>query len=145
MSLDKPLEANKELIRRLLGALNAHDLDAAGTFLAPDFTGHFGSTEPVRGRDGWKLLVGSFLAAFPDIEGTLDDMVAEGDRVMSRETWRGTHQGTFEGIPATGRQVAFQGIAISRIAGGQIVEEWVELDALGLLQQIGAMPARTSP
>jgi|DewCreStandDraft_5_1066085.scaffolds.fasta_scaffold00048_169 steroid delta-isomerase-like uncharacterized protein len=135
------VEENKELIRRWLGAINARDLDLVDSSLAPDYVGHFGGPEPVRGREGWQRLVGSFIAAFPDGEGTLEDIVAEGDRVMHRETWRGTHLGMFANTPPTGRKVAFQGIAISRIAGGQIVEEWVELDVLGLLQQIGAIPA----
>lgn len=135
------LEENKELIRRWLGAIHTHDPDVADTFLAPDYVGHFGGPEPVRGREGWKNLVGEFITGFPDGQGTLEDIVAEGDRVMVRETWRGTHLGMFANTPPTGRKVAFQGIAISRIAGGQIVEEWVELDEFGLLQQIGAIPA----
>ncbi len=80
-------------------------------------------------------------AAFPDSNMTIDDTVAEGDRVVSRFTVRGTHRGEFQGIPPTGKQVTITGIAISRIEGGRVVEDWEELNMLGLMQQIGAIPA----
>jgi predicted ester cyclase len=79
-------------------------------------------------------------AAFPDIHETIEDMLAEGDRVVTRSTWRGTHQGAFLGIAPTGKQVSVTGIDISRVASGKFVEHWQAADNLGLLQQLGVIP-----
>lgn len=83
----------------------------------------------------------AFYHAFPGLRHEIEDQVAEGDRVVTRLTARGTHQHPFQGIPATGRQVAIPAISIQRLADGQIVEQWIELDAMGLMQQLGVMPA----
>jgi predicted ester cyclase len=77
------------------------------------------------------------LAAFPDFRLVIEDQIAEGDRVVTRVTFRGTHLGEYRGIPPTGRLVAYQGIAVDRIAGGKVVEGWHEADNLGLLRQLG--------
>ncbi len=79
--------------------------------------------------------------AFPDIEMTFDDQIAEGDRVMTRYTLRGTHKGEYAGVPPTNKQVTYTGMWIYRIEGGKIVERWGNNDRLGLLQQIGAIPS----
>jgi predicted ester cyclase len=93
-------------------------------------------------RDGFvDNFVSAMFAAFPDTNMTIDDTVAEGDRVVSRFTVRGTHRGEFEGIAPTGKQVTLSGIVLSRIEGGRVVEDWEELNMLGLMQQIGAIPA----
>ena len=81
-----------------------------------------------------------YFAAFPDIKATVEDMVAEGDKVVARWIMRGIHEGTVRGIPATGRQVIVKGVTIKRIASGKVVEEWALIDMLGLMQQIGAIP-----
>jgi predicted ester cyclase len=80
-------------------------------------------------------------AAFPDIQYTLEDLLAEGDRVVARFTARGTQTGVFQGIPATGSTAAVSSIAIYRLAGGKVAEQWLEYDQLGLLQQLGVIPA----
>jgi predicted ester cyclase len=81
-----------------------------------------------------------FFAAFPDLQTTIEDLIAEGDKVAIRQTWRGTRNGNFLGIPPTGEQVTFTSTEFYRVAGGELAEEWVELDMLGWLQQLGAIP-----
>jgi predicted ester cyclase len=81
--------------------------------------------------------------AFPDSHFMLEDLIAEGDKVVQRYTIRGTHRGNFMGVPATGKVVTFTGIVISRFAGGKFVEEWDNQDVLGLMQQLGAIPQMT--
>jgi predicted ester cyclase len=82
------------------------------------------------------------LPAIPDLNYTLEDMVAEGDKVVARYTARFTHKGTYMGIPATGKQVAAKGVEIYRLAGGKIVESWDFPDTLGMMTQLGAIPGR---
>jgi len=93
-----------------------------------------------RGRDGMKQLMAMLGAAFPDKRYTIHDMIAEGDKVVSRWTLRATHKGEFMGIPATNKQVAFTGVYIMRMADGSNVEWWLEADFLSLMQQLGAIP-----
>jgi steroid delta-isomerase-like uncharacterized protein len=82
----------------------------------------------------------AFFTAFPDMHWVVEDLIAEGDKVVSRYTVRATHRGDFMGVPATGKVVTYTGILISRFAGGKFVEEWESLDMLGLMQQLGAIP-----
>jgi predicted ester cyclase len=82
-----------------------------------------------------------FHHGFPDWRETIDDVVAEGDRVVIRVTGSGTHQGEFQGIPPTDRQVTATGIGIGRIENGRIAESWAAYDALGMMQQLGVIPA----
>jgi predicted ester cyclase len=82
-----------------------------------------------------------FRAAFSDAQITVDDQIAEGDKVASRWTGRGTHDGELMGVPPSGRQVTVDGLVVSRVANGKVVEEWVNWDTLGMLQQVGAVPA----
>ena len=89
---------------------------------------------------GWKTFIAAFLAGFPDFQLALEDVLAEGDRVGVRWTFRGTHQGEFMGIAPTGKRVSMSAIEINRVAGGKVAEHWVVLDQLGLLQQLGAIP-----
>jgi steroid delta-isomerase-like uncharacterized protein len=91
--------------------------------------------------DAHKALVMTFRTAFPDWVETVDEVIAEGDKVVIRVTGRGTHEGEFQGIPPTGRQVIATGVGIGRIENGRIAEAWAAYDALGLMQQLGAVPA----
>jgi steroid delta-isomerase-like uncharacterized protein len=86
-----------------------------------------------------KGMVMMFRAAFPDWVEAVEDVIAEDDKVVIRVTGRGTHEGEFQGIPPTGRQVVATGVGIARIEGGRIAEAWAAYDALGLMQQIGAV------
>lgn len=95
----------------------------------------------MRGREHWKQLASGYFTAFPDFQIRLEDLIAEGDKVVARWAWHATHQGEFMGIPPTSKQVAVTGIGVYRIADGKIAEEWVQDDVLGLLQQLGTGPA----
>ena len=133
-------EANTAVVRRLVeGVLNHGQTGLLAELVAADHVGH----DPLGdhyGREGLRIAVAEYRAAFPDLSVTVEDLVAEGDKVAHRFTLRGTHAGPFMGIPATGRAVAATGIAIDRLAAGKLAESWVSLDALGLLRQLGARP-----
>jgi predicted ester cyclase len=105
----------------------------------------FASTVVVNGqpvtRDAIKQLVAARRASFPDIRVTVNDQVAEGDKVSTRRTWEATHQGPYRGIAPTGKRVKWTQISIVRFAGGKIVEDWVVGDEFGILQQLGHAPA----
>jgi predicted ester cyclase len=87
-----------------------------------------------------KQMIPAFLTAFPDQHYTVEELIAEGDKVVCRFTFRATHQGDFMGIPPTGKAVTVTGIYISRLSGGKFVEDWRQVDDLGWLQQLGAIP-----
>lgn len=116
-----------------------HDLDAAATFLTPNWVGHYAGLEEVHGRDGFKRAA-AFLTAFPDMQVTIEDSLVIGDKLPRRVRWTATHQGPFLGVPATGKQVIVSEMIVLRIADGKIAEEWEIADLLGLLQQLGAVP-----
>ena len=82
----------------------------------------------------------AFRTAFPDVQFTIEDIIAEGDKVVGRVTWRGTHQGELMGIQPTGKKVTVEGIDIIHFAGGKAVENWFSGDTLGMMQQMGAIP-----
>lgn len=135
-------EENKALVRREAEEIfSKGNLDAAEELYAPDYVGHEPTTpEDIRGIEGARQFAAEFREAFPDLRITVEDQVAEGDRVATRFTSRGTHQGELEGIAPTGNRVEVTGLVISRIAGGKIAEDWTYYDALGLMQQIGVVP-----
>jgi steroid delta-isomerase-like uncharacterized protein len=134
---------NKALARRLVEeALNAGRLEVVDELVASDFVEHDPSLpEEVRGPAGVKELIAGYRAAFPDIHITIEDQIAEGDYVVSRWSGTGTHQGELMGMPATGKQATVTGITIDRIADGRIAESWDNWDTLGMMQQLGAIPA----
>lgn len=136
-----PVEENKALYRRWFEeVVTGRNLALADELLASDYVLHFpGMPEPVDG-EGHKQLLGMFHQGFPDWRETIDDVVAEGDRVVIRVTGSGTHRGEFQGIPPTGRQVAATGVGIGRIENGRIAETWAAYDALGMMQQLGVIP-----
>ena len=133
-------EDNKALVRRLYEeVLNQGKLALIDELCAPEFVYHNASTT-IQGREPYKQFLSIYLTASPDLHFTREDEVAEGDKVVSRYTTRGTHLGPFMGIPPTGKHVTVTGIAITRIANGKVVEEWANADELGLLQQLGVVP-----
>lgn len=134
---------NKALTRRLVEeAFNEGRLDVTEELVASDFVGHDPSQpEEVRGPAGVKEVIAGYRAAFPDIQVTIEDQIAEGDLVVTRWRATGTHQGELMGMPATGKQATVTGITIDLIADGRIVESWDNWDTLGLMQQLGAIPA----
>lgn len=134
-------ETNKELERRFFSEmLNRGDTTVADELFAAGAYDHAAFPGQVSGREGFKQAVGIVHSAFPDVHYTIEDMVAEGDRVTTRWRLRGTHTGTFLGIPGTGKQVTVEGIHILRFENGQIVECWEVWDRLGLFQQLGVSP-----
>ena len=136
-------EANKALIRRFFEeVVNRGELDAMDRFLAPEFISHEELPPGIpSGREGAKQLFSMLRSAFPDLRATTEDEIAEGDKVVARVTFSGTHQGDFMGVPATGRRVAYAVIDILRIAEGQVVEHWAVADMLGLMQQLSGESA----
>jgi len=134
---------NKAIARRFIEEVwNNGNLAVLDELVATNLVDHNPST-PGQGSgvEGFKQVFSTFRTAFPDLHFTVEDMVAEGDKVVSRVTARGTHKGEFAGIAPTGKQGAAEAIDITRIAGGKIVERWGIVDQLGLLQQLGVVPA----
>jgi steroid delta-isomerase-like uncharacterized protein len=118
-------------------------LGAVDVLLADDYVRHDPNTPEVRGREAEKQLVTMFLTGFPDLHITTEDLVSVGDKVALRLTVRGTQEGELFGIPPTGKQVTVALLEIHRLAGGRIAEQWVVMNALGMMQQLGAIPAPT--
>ena len=135
------VEVNKALVRRYYEELwNRWDLKLADELIAPNvaFRGSLGTA--TSGIEGFRQYVGSVRAAFPDFQNTIEELIAEGDRVVARLTYRGTHQGDLFGIPPTGKQVTYAGLALFRIAEGKIVDIYVVGDTLSLMQQLSISP-----
>lgn len=131
----------KELMRRFFDELpNKGNLDAADELFAADVAYHL-PDNAVHGVEGVKGVISTFRGAFPDLRVTIEDMLAEGERVATRVTVRGTHRGELMGIAATGTQAVWSATHISCVREGRIVEDRIEVDQLGLLRQLGAVPA----
>ncbi len=109
--------------------------------LASDFVDHGALPGQSPDREGHKRILAAFRSAFPDLNVTTEDIVAEGEKVVSRWSARGTHQGELMGVPPSGNEVTFTGIDVLRIAEGKVVERWAEGNDLEVMQQIGAIPA----
>jgi steroid delta-isomerase-like uncharacterized protein len=123
-------------------AWNQGNLAVLDELVAPDYVNHdpFVPGLPP-GPEGLKPIFAGLRAAFADLHYTIDDQLADGDKVATRWTMRGTHTGELMGIPATGKAVTVSGIQIERIVDGKIVEHWRKSDDLGLMQQLGVIPA----
>jgi steroid delta-isomerase-like uncharacterized protein len=134
-------EDNKALIQRINEeGLNQHNPALVDELCAPDFVFHNGS-RTIQGLPAYKRYLAPFFNAFPDIQFTTEDLIAEGDIVAVRRTFRGTHKGSIMGIPPTGKQVTTTVMTFNRIANGKFVEGWNSADDLGLLRQLGLIPA----
>ncbi|MBM3235632.1 ester cyclase [Candidatus Poribacteria bacterium] len=135
-------EANKAIVSSAFEEiLNQKNLALVDEFYATDYIFHLAGNPDIHGSEGLKQFFAMYLAAFPDIHFTIDDIVAEGDEVVIRDTVRSTHQGEFVGIPSTGNQVTFTGMFAHRVVEGKIMESWGEGDFLALMQQFGVIPA----
>ena len=135
-------ESNKAAVIRFREALNAGDLDAAISEFSPDAVIHLtGNPEPLS-RDEFRHLGGAMRHAFPDGVGTIEDLIADGDKVVSRLTYRGTHFGDLMGIPPTGKSVAISEIIINQFADGKIVESWRMYEQMKMMQQLGVIPTQ---
>jgi steroid delta-isomerase-like uncharacterized protein len=135
-------EENKALARRWFDDLfNAQNLAVADEIIAPDHVNYDPTLPDIpNGPEGEKYVVNVYRGAFPDAQITIEDQIAEADRVVTRWSGLGTHRMEFMGVAPTGNQVRVTGITINRIAGGKIAESWSQYDALGMMQQIGAIP-----
>src|SRR5260370_28763834 len=130
-------EKNKLTMQRFTEFINTASEKLAAELVSPDAVFHVpGRTEPMRGPAGYLAIIGMMRGGFPDIQWTLEEMIAEGDNVAARFTMRGTHRGTFFGVPPTGKTIAVQAMNFYRLSGGQFLEERGQPDLLGLLQQI---------
>ena len=134
-------EENKAIFRSFLDAFDKGDMDTLSQIVAPNVIDHAGPPGMPPGIEGFKQLAAMLRMAFPDVYHTIDDMIAERDKVVLRGSFGGTHKGEFLGIPATGKQVMVMTIDILRIADGKVMEHWGQFDALGLMQQLGVMPS----
>jgi steroid delta-isomerase-like uncharacterized protein len=133
--------ANEALSRRFFDEVcNGRDLDVADEIVAADFVSHIPQSPAAEGPEGVKVSVAVYQDAL-DGYWDVQEMHSSGDRVFIRWIGRGTHVGDLNGIPATGAEIAVEALTMHRIADGRIAEDWTVWDALGLLQQIGAVPA----
>ena len=135
-------ENNKAVIRKFLEeVINQNRMDRATDLVVEDFV----ELDPLpgqrQGREGLKEVLGLMRAAFPDIHWAVEEMVAEGDKVVTRFTWTGTHRGSFMGIPATGKSVSVKGVVIDQLEGGKMSNSRILMDSLGMLQQLGVVPS----
>ncbi len=137
-------EENKAIARRALEEVfsGQGNLDVADELFAPDYVGHDpASLEDIRGPEGVKEFASMYRNAFPDVQLSVQEQVAEGDMVATRWIASGTHQGDLMGIAPTGNRVTVAGTSVERIVDGKLKETWDNYDALGMMQQIGAIPS----
>ena len=134
-------EQNKSIVCRWVEeGWNKGNLAVVDQLYAPEYVQHEPPPETVNSSEALKQYVSMFLSAFPDLYLTVEDLIVEGDKVVWRLNSKGTHKGPFMGIPATGKTGSITGIVIFRLENSRIVEGWVNIDALGLLQQLGVIP-----
>lgn len=135
-------EANKLTMQKFVEFINTASEALAGELISTEAIFHVpGRPEPMQGPAGYLAIIGMMREGFPDIQWTLEEMVAESDKVAARFTMRGTHQGPFFGVAPTGKKIAVQAMNLYRLSNGKFVEERGQPDMLGLLQQIGAAPS----
>jgi predicted ester cyclase len=133
-------QENKALVRRIFEeGINQNQPNVFNELIDPSYV-NYDFPAPSAGPEGFKMVIGMFHAAFPDMRVTLEEELAEDDKVITRGYFTGTHQGDFQGIPPTGKQIKVKYIDIWRVTNGKLVENWVQMDQLGLLQQLGVVP-----
>jgi steroid delta-isomerase-like uncharacterized protein len=135
-------EENKLFMRRFVEeTINRRNLDALNELVAENFVEQVPFPGQGPGRDGLRYAIGMFLSAFPDIQWIVDKQIAEGEKVVSRFTWTGTHRGEFLGIPPKGKRVKVWGVVMDVVRDGMLSESRIIMDTMGLLQQLGAISA----
>jgi steroid delta-isomerase-like uncharacterized protein len=136
------IEDNKRFIQRFVEeVINKKNLDAIDELVAKNFVEHVPFPGQGPGPEGLKYVIAAFLSAFPDIHWMIEEQVAEAEKVVSRFTMTGTHQGEFLGIPATGKSVNVWGVVIDVVRDGKFAESRIIMDTLGLMQQLVVIPA----
>jgi steroid delta-isomerase-like uncharacterized protein len=118
------------------------NLDLIDEIFAPDFVAHE-ANQDIRGSEGVRQFILMLRAAFPDLQVTVEDTLAEGDKVVQRWSAHSSHQGALMGLPPSGKRISVAGITISRFEGGKVAEEWELYDMMGMMQQLGALPSST--
>jgi steroid delta-isomerase-like uncharacterized protein len=138
-----PTEADRNLaaLRQIYEAFDSGDAALLDPVIAEDCVDHDPAPDQPPGREGLRAFIGAMHAGFPDFRLSAEEMFAAGDRVVARFLIRGTHTGTFMGMPPSGRPIEVKGIDIVRFEGGVAVEHWGMFDTLTMLQQVGAVPA----
>lgn len=132
---------NKKVLEAFVeDVINQGRLVRADDLVALDFVELDPLPGQQQGREGLKDVIGGLRAAFPDLHWVVDEVVAEGDKVVSRFTWTGTHRATFLEIPSTGRKVTVKGVVIDRLADGKMADSRILMDTLGMMQQLGVVP-----
>ena len=133
-------EENKAAFRRVTDVFSSGDFSAFDDLIAPDMVEHNPAPGQGPGPEGMKQMAGMFRTAFPDARITVEDLIAEGDKVVGRMSFTGTNTGEFMGAPATNKSVTIQEIHICRFSGGKMVEHWGLEDSMGMMQQLGLIP-----
>jgi steroid delta-isomerase-like uncharacterized protein len=135
-------EENRAIFRRYVEeAWEKGNMEVADEVFADRYVSHQpDGSEEERGPEDVKLFLRQYREAFPDLRITIGDQIAEGDRVVTRWSSRGTHRGEFRGIAPTGNEVRLTGIGIFRFSDGKVVESWDNFDQLGMMQQLGVVP-----
>lgn len=145
MATELITEQSKAVVRRLHEEVFVKgDVNAVDEIVAEDFVLHEPDGDHGR-EEHFKGMVPAFRAAFPDLQFTFEDMIAEGDTVATRFTMHGTHEGEFMGIPPTGKEVRVSGMVFERVEDGKVQEGWVQRDNLGMMQQLGVIPHPEQP
>jgi steroid delta-isomerase-like uncharacterized protein len=136
------VEENKEIVRRFWGVWEEGNLGLVDELVAPDYVNHSpGIPGQPEGPEGVKAVVSMFRAGMPDLGVVIEDVIAEGDKVVMRYRIEGTHEGELFGVPPTGRRVSIESITVERVSGGKIREHWRVTDTLEMMQQLGALAA----
>ena len=135
------IEQNKSIVRKYAELTNARDLDAAFAHFSPSFVDHAVRPGMPPGIEGTRLFFNMMFTAFPDLRATIQDIIAEGDKVVARVSWRGTHTGDFQGLPPTGKQIVIGAFITERLKDGKAVEHWSLFDQLAMMQQLGLVPS----
>ena len=134
-------EENKEIVRRSFEEITAGDIGAIGKYFASNLVYHGTGGMEIQGIDGFKEMVSMYLSAFSELKTEIRDQAAEGDKVWTRVTHAGTHTGELQGIAPTGKGISIGAMSVHRLAGGKIVEMWDFTDEMGMMQQLGVIPA----
>jgi steroid delta-isomerase-like uncharacterized protein len=133
---------NKEIVRRFWGVWEEGNIGLVDELVGPDYVNHNpGMPNQPEGPEGIKVVVSMFRAGMLDLRVVIEDVIAEGDKVMMRYRIEGTHEGELFGVPPTGRRVSIESITVERVSGGKIREHWRVTDTLDMMQQLGAIPA----
>ena len=135
------IEDNKAVIRRFVEQFkNRANHEIVDELFTEDFVHHFADPRLPKGRAGMKALGRSVVAGLPDVHATIEDLIAEGDKVVERTRAGGTHRGEFFGVPPTGKKISWSETHVYRFKNGKVAEHWPEIDTFGIMMQLGVIP-----